>query len=386
MEAAVRTRRILWLFLTSIVCADADNTFQTKVGIYHWGEQYPASVSGGVEQIAALGGRIARISLSPRSNIDYQAGTACIRNFSLKSFAQEPDIKAALDNPAIDIYIFTAYDGTSFSDCVHQDFLVPAFYTPENRARIVQEYADLTLYLNQTYVGTHKQFIISNWEGDNAIYCGQAYTYATDAGFRSACDTGYPQLYGGNLSPDDSFAGLKQWFDARLQGVTSGQESAAAMGIGEARVYLAPEFCIVRALRDQGFKSVLYDLLPTVSFDFVSYSAWESINQPDPGGALIADLNTIREVIGSSAIIVGEFGFSRSQWGDQVSSLTDQVAAAALSWGVAYLIQWNLYDQGLSNDFGLFDSFGNRMPLASYYQERFLRGGSSGTAGHPGVR
>ena len=84
------------------------------------------------------------------------------------------------------------------------------------------------------------------------------------------------------------------------------------------RVYAAPEINIVRALRESGLKSVLYDVLPSVMFDYVSYSAYESINALDPSAALHADLDTIAAVIGSNSIIVGETGFSRTAWGADV--------------------------------------------------------------------
>jgi hypothetical protein len=368
------TTKTLWLVLISLPQLHAAaNAFQRTVGIYHWGSQYPTSVSQGVRQIAALGGHIARIALSARSYVDYQMASACYPNFSLTSFAQEPDIKAALDNPDIDVYMLTAYDGTSFSDCIHQNFLVPAFYTSDAQSKMVDEYAEFTLYLYRTYVKTHKRFIISNWEGDNSIYCGSANSYAVDQQFQAYCNSIYARSYGGNQSPNDSIAGLKFWFEARQQGVAKGRQMAAALGIGGTRVLVAPEFCVINVLRNQGLKSVLYDVLPFTSFDYVSYSSYESINQADPVAALIADLNTIRDVVGSTAIIIGESGFARSQWGDQAVARTSEVINAALSFGTPYLFQWGLYDQSASNTFGLFDTNGNGTALGAYFQQNFLQ-------------
>ena len=143
-------------------------------------------------------------------------------------------------------------------------------------------------------------------------------------------------------------------------------------GIGGNRVFLAPEFCMVHALHDAGFKSVLYDVLPFVIFDYVSYSSYESINEAAPDKALTADLDLIQSIVGSNAIIIGEVGFSRSFWGSEtVVTRTARVLNAALSWEVAYIFQWNLYDQSIQQDFGIYGVAGMQTVLGNYYQQRF---------------
>ena len=267
--------------------------------------------------------------------------------------------------------MLTAYDGVTFGDCVHHRHLDPNFYTPPNVAAIVKEYSDLTLYLYETYRGTHKRCILSNWESDNEVYCGAAYAYATDPTARAACNVRYPSAYDGNRSPDDSIRGLIFWFQARQQGIEDGRSRALNHGIGGKRVYLAPEFSVVRALHNAGFKSVLYDVLPFVTFDYASYSSYESINQAEPERALLADLNTIQDVIGSSAIILGEFGFARSAWGAEgVVSKTDRLINTAVLWGISYVFQWNMYDQSARDDFGMYDVRGQLTVLGEYYRKR----------------
>ena len=345
---------------------------ERSVGFYHWGGQYSSSISQGVEQVANLGSRVARVTLSPRYYIDYNLGRSCYPNFSLSAIAQEPDVKNAFDNASIDVFMLTVYDGTTFGDCVQHRYLNPNFYTPANVAAVVTEYSDFTLYLYETYRTTHKRFILSNWESDNDIYCGAAYAYATDTSTRDTCNTGYSSMYGGNQTPNDSLEGLKLWLQARYQGIEDGKRRALNEGIGGQRVYLAPEFCIVHALHDAGFKSVLYDVLPFVIFDFVSYSSYETINEPEPDQALYRDLDLIQNVVGSNAIILGEIGFARSVWGsDTAVTRTDLVLKAALSWGVAYIFQWNLYDQSIQQDFGTYDLAGLATALEQYYQQQF---------------
>jgi hypothetical protein len=341
-----------------------------RIGLYHWGGRYPHSVSEGVDLIAGLGGHVARFALSARYYRDYNISTNCHPAFSLTTVVQEPDVKRALDNPAIDVYILTAYDGTSWGDCQKLNFLDPAFFTPAHTAAVVQEYSDLTVYLYRAYQHTHKRFIISDWESDNCVYCGQAYGFATDPAVRALCRSQYRAIYGVG-SPEEALRGLKLWFQARAQGIAEGRNRAQAEGIGGMRVYVAPEFNIVHALRDSGLPSVLYDVLPSVPFDFVSYSAWESLNGPNPAPTLLADLEIIMDVVGSSSIIVGELGFSRGGRPGQEITQTSELISATLAWGVAYVLQWVLYDSDAVNSYGLYDLEGKPTPLAHWFQLRF---------------
>jgi hypothetical protein len=364
---------VLALFASAAVGNAAEPPLARTVGFYHWGGGYPASVSQGVEQIAALGGRLARITLSPRHYIDYNLGGGCYPNFSLSAIVQEPDVKKALDNEQIEVFMLTAYDGLAFGDCIHHRHLDPAFYTPSNVAAIVKEYSDLTFYLYETYRSTHKRFIISNWESDNEVYCGAAYAYATDPAARAACKVRYQLAYEGSRSPEESITGLTLWFQSRQQGIDEGRNRALSRGIGGKRVYFAPEFCVVRALHNAGFKSILYDVLPFIIFDYVSYSSYESINQTEPEKALTSDLNTIQDVIGSSAIILGEVGFARSAWGTEGAVVrTDRVINVAVSWGVSYVFQWNMYDQNAIDNFGICDVTGQLTAIGQYYRQRLI--------------
>jgi len=343
-----------------------------SVGFYDWGGVYQASIRQGVDAIATLGSHIARLAISPRMDIDYHMGSVCIPGFTLAGALQTPEVKPAIDNPAISVFILTAYDGVTFGDCVTHKYLVPAFYTDAAEAAIVQEYSDLTLYLYQTYQHTNKRFIISNWESDNDIYCGQAWLYATDKTFRSSCNNSYPQSYG-NQSPDDSIVGLKLWFQARAKGIDDGRNRALAAGIGAMKVYLAPEISVTRCLHDAGIKSALYDVIPGVKFDYISYSSYQSVNMPDPRSALLQDLQTIQDVAGTNAILIGEImttspGMDPNVFLQSLRGAMD----AALAWGVPYVIYWNLY---ASSDLacGLYDTSGQMTAVGKFF-ETYLPG------------
>jgi hypothetical protein len=235
---------------------------------------------------------------------------------------------------------------------------------------VVQEYSDFTLYLERTFRRTRKRFILSNWESDNSVFCGAAYSYATSPAIRNSCRSQYSSSFG-IPSPEDALQGLKLWLQARSQGILDGEARARAAGLEDRRVFHAPEFNIVHALHDRGFPSVLYDVLPYVPFDYVSYSAWETLSAPDPFAALAPDLDTIRNVIGTSAIIVGESGFQRVPGSVADVAGSSRFAAVAAAWGVPFLFQWQLYDSSPPNAYGLFDLSGHPTPLAGWFQSHF---------------
>jgi hypothetical protein len=355
------------------VADTCDAAPETFVGVYHWSGSVTRSMSQGVEAVAELGGRAVRVTLSARYRLDYNIGGDCYEDFTLPKAAQEADIRSAFSHPDIETYMITVKDGTSFGDCWHKRFLSPSFYTAENRAALVEEYADFVYGLYRTYAGSKKRFILSNWEGDNNVYCGAAHRYIHDEDFRANCNESYPLRYGGNIGPSDSIQGLRQWFSARWEGIQEGRRRGVAEGYEGVAVHSAPELNIVRGLAEAGLPSLLYDVIPFVRFDFVSYSSWESINREDLVQELTTDLNTIREIAGAQTVILGEFGFAQSVWGENAIARTEAVLAAAIEWGAPYMFQWALYDDGGESNtgFGLFDENGNLSSVGRYYQLRF---------------
>jgi hypothetical protein len=345
-----------------------------SVGFYHWGGVYHASISEGVAAIAAVGGHVARLAISPRMAIDYGMGSSCIAGFTLANAVQDPDVKKALDNPAIDVFVLTAYDGVTFGDCRTHLYLNPGFYTPSGEAAIVQEYSDLTLYLYQAYQHSSKRFIISNWESDNDVYCGEAWLYTTNPIFSADCDANYRVSYAGNVSPAESYQGLRLWFEARQKGIEDGRNRALAAGIGGIKVYFAPEINICRCLHDAGLESALYDVIPYIKFDYVSYSSYQSTLSANPHDMLLNDLDTIEKVTGTRAIIIGEILIGSPSTDPQAFDQTLQgVLDGALSWGASYIIYWNLFSPFDCIDCGVYDSAGQTTPVGAFF-ENYLPG------------
>jgi hypothetical protein len=91
---------------------------------------------------------------------------------------------------------------------------------------------------------------------------------------------------------------------------------------------------------------------------------------------VVRDLDTIRQVLGTRNIIIGEFGYARNSasnpyglMDDQVVTRTEGVMNAALDWGVAAIFTWQMFD----DHWGTFDSQGNLLPLGDYFKQRYSR-------------
>jgi|HubBroStandDraft_3_1064219.scaffolds.fasta_scaffold01537_3 hypothetical protein len=350
---------------------------QQKVGIYDW---RPGQAADGVRRIAGLGGRVARVVIEPN------CGQA--RPQTLLELASSADSLQAFGNPDIGTFVLTAYDRASLCNDGTHIYTDPALYSnPASRNAAVAEYQDLALYLLRTFHNSGKRFFIAHWEGDNAIYCQSAYDYLVNSikvcpwnpsqtiPYRQCCDGSYPAAYHGLTGIQDSIDGFKGWLAARQSGVNAARNQAAAEGIQGVTVLNAAEINSVNMLRGGGLKSMLYDVLPYVATDAVSYSSYESTGGPPFSGAgrLTTDLGTIAGQAGTSQVIIGEMGYDRPQalaqgYTDQdIANHNDAMLNAALDWGVAATCHWVLID----DHFGLFDSGFNLQPIGQYYQGKF---------------
>jgi hypothetical protein len=333
-------------------------TTGTDVGVYIWGGNYTGAPAGSllstsVALAAQNGFHVVRITLDPRYNMDYNISSACYPNFTLEGLASSPQYKTAFGTPGIDTFMLTAYDGASFGDCVTKKYLSLSALTPDLLSAIQTEYENLGLYLYRTYQGTGKTFIISNWESDNDAYCGSSYNYLTSSTFQTTCNANYSSAYGGNTGPRDTMAALTKWFTARQAGITAARVQAASEGDTDVAVYQAPEFNSVNALQEAGYPSVLYNVLPNVSSDYISYSSYESINK-NPS-TLVTDLATIHQVAGPTQVIIGEFGFDSAAYGDAgVATKMAGVVSDMQDSSVPYGIAWQMFDQP-GGDFGIFN-------------------------------
>jgi len=398
--------------------------FASKVGQYFWTppQGSPLTIDYAADRISQLGGRTMHVAFFTRC---IQQGPQQTPQTLLQR-AQMADAVQAFGHPNIKAYVLTTY-GASGCGFAGRTFFDPKIY-PTVAPSIEQDYKELTLHLYQSYQGSGKRFVVSTWEGDNVLHCGSAYLYANNmriapgtdgiardaygspmpkdpndpAGrsipFRDYCDAIYPRLGIDNVN--EGHEGYRLWLEARQRGIRQGRDEAAARGYAGVEVYHAPEINAVNLLEhplaadgqrlmENGqparLKSILRDVLPNLQngFDFISYSAYETTNLKSPDESMeslrnrvVRDLDTIRQVIGTRNVIIGEFGYARNSGinpdgltDDQVVKCTESVMNAALDWGVAAIFTWQMFD----DHWGTFDSQGNLLPLGDYFRQRYSR-------------
>ncbi len=306
------------------------------VGVYFWDGQLDNVPAGqmlakGQELADSLGVKTLRIFMSPKSDIDYSISNKCISNFTLAKLAARSDFKAILRDPQFQTIIITAYDGTTFGNCVKKNYMIPTFLTPTKLASVQTEYRGLATYLKQF----NKTFIIDAWEGDNDLYCGDAF---------DATPGSCPGI-------NDRITGYTKWMQARAAGIKSAKT---------ANVFSAMEFNNVHSLPDQGMPNILYNVLPNVDVDYYSYSSYESINVS--AAQLATDIDGIRASLSGygkdpSHLFIGEFGFDSEIFGKDVAAQkVAETIAVARQKNIPYSILWNLID---NPTLGAFDTGGN---------------------------
>jgi hypothetical protein len=303
-----------------------------------------------------------RLPLLASVETDFGIGGTCHGKQALASLVSLPAYSEVLMDPAFRTIFLTVWgDSNSYDACdardpktdqhPHKRYLDKSFYaTAANRDRTRNEYADLTYRIYKTYRGSGKIFGISNWEGDNELYCDSAYYFATNPAFRSSCEAKRNSM--------DVLAAYRQFFKLRQQGIDSGRARAAREGLNRVSVISVIEVSALRFLKEAHFPSMLEDVIPSVPMpDYVSYSAWESIGSTPE--QLFRDLDDLQKRFKGHAM-VGEFGFDRGL--DRAASEHARSAISTMRRArMPYSIWWQIFDQpplaGLGDKglYGLYD-------------------------------
>src|SRR5665213_1302430 len=357
------TKSSLCILLTLAV-----NARSQQLGVYlGWVGTYPGNrLQEGARLAKQSGFQTIRVPLVASFETDFAMGAVCHGNQTLASLAALPAYATVLGDPAFGTIFLTVWgDSNSYEACdardprtdqhPHKHYLDKAFYgVAANRDRTRGEYAELTYRLYKTYRGSGKVFGISNWEGDNELYCDSAYYFATNPAFRSSCEA--------KRNTMDVLTAYRQFFELRQQGIDAGRKRASREGLKGVSVVSVIEVSALRFLKEDHLASMLEDVIPSVAMpDYVSYSAWESIGSTPE--QLFRDLDELQKRF-KGHLMVGEFGFDRGldkSAAGHASSVTRTMRRAH----VAYAIWWQIFDQpplaGLNDKglYGLYDGQGN---------------------------
>jgi hypothetical protein len=167
----------------------SENYFAQTVSAYRW-EQL--GYANGAKLIGDLGSRTLHLLFdAPGCNPSTPGCNVNANPFI--ALAQTADISKEFGDSRFNTYVLTMFGGRAARDVAYltsggqpltkyfwsPDLFNPAISPiPNYRDRIISEISEFAQYLIQTYRGTGKKFILSNWETDNVIRCGEVVSYA----------------------------------------------------------------------------------------------------------------------------------------------------------------------------------------------------------------
>ncbi|HVR07939.1 MAG TPA: hypothetical protein VMW75_07800 [Thermoanaerobaculia bacterium] len=284
-------------------------------GLYNFtSEDY---LDEGADQLLGLGTRVIRVWLTNDVATLYSFNSDWLPPAAnVVELAQKPYFQSLFSKP-FTTYLLVVKPVTDY----------PPFLAGMTAAAVAAESGqmhDLASYLLTTYAGTGKTFVLQNWEGDHLLRTG--------------------------LTQDQDPApvtiqGMIDWWNARQDGVDRARAEVGEHGV---RVAHAAE---VNLLADAmaGKVTATNDVIPYTRADLYSYSSWDVKFDP---AMLTQALDYLRSkappsaLFGSRNIYLGEFGAAKDQVpsGPARREAIDELAEAALAWGVLYAAYWQIYD------------------------------------------
>jgi hypothetical protein len=201
-------------------------------------------------------------------------------------------------------------------------------------ARVEKEFYELTKYLIDEYGKRDVTFILEMWEGDWFMRGG----------------TGPGAKWKENGVPDDAAVRVRNmisWVKARQAGVDRARSEA---GKSKCKVYHAVEVNKVFDGMD-GIPSVTTSVLPEVSVDMVSWSAYDG--RSTDGVNMYRGIDFIRKNLkptaymkGEKVVFIGEIGLPENinnQTRESIREFWDLMMGVYLAQNIPYIIIWELY-------------------------------------------
>lgn len=284
------------------------------------------------ERIHEMGSDVIKLGLFESAFAGYNLPSRPPEMDTLKEIARdEPSFRAVLDMP-FRYFAFWAYP-VSIPQSHYHNYWRDGLSAAEAQAEY-NEIRELAEYLLTQYDGTGKMFLLGHWEGDWAIRGN----------------------YNWDQSPSDTaIQGMIDWLNNRQQAVA---DARAAHPGSDVKVLHYAEVNVVTQTRlwATWVKTVTADVLPHVTVDLVSYSAYDSASVLDPSLNSFVIFRENLDYIASKAVttsaapfakkvFIGEYGSPTSaSTPAQQAQLAQEVLRHASNWGCPFILYWQMYD------------------------------------------
>ncbi len=317
-------KRLLIVLFVPLLRLVAEPSPATQLGVAHIGGLYSFSdtdyLNEGADVARSMGAKCIKVSLS----LDSDKPSPSLYPFhsqwpvatTLDTLADTPYYRALFAKD-FDTFILTAFRPGQPAGYWREHF------SAEDERAEEECFASLARYLLQTYSASAKTFIVQNWEGDWAL--------------RGSFDPA-------TKPSSQATAAMIGWLAARQRGI---ERARAEFPATKAKIFHACEVNLVAQAMEHGEPSVTADVLPHVTVDLASYSAWDTKDSPARFGealAFIARHKKLTAPFGEHGVYVGEFGLPESEATPHiVFERTRQLFEVARKFGCPYAVYWQVY-------------------------------------------
>jgi hypothetical protein len=319
------------------------------IGAYVWGG-YVDSAQGIESFYASVRLCLAHGLNLIRVNVDDFPGRAdhCQNDDSLGCYARTQFSDPVWDDPSLKAVMLTAIDRScNRLNGIH--CFEPSWLASHSR-QIINEYTGLFEVLYARFGSRQIQVILSNWEADNAINCGDAFHFGDSKGdFARNCNARYPEEI---RTATARAHGLLQWFNLRDEAIRQFRATHPSFNLVQ-----APEFNIFRWFSSgcgggcDGRTSAIIDQIEANGRrPYCSYSSYES-----QGPNYVEDIKQLSQRC--EHLIIGEFGLDLNLVMPKVAK-ENFVRVAKAEPYVYAIVPWNAIDGVSGARYGLFSNTG----------------------------
>jgi hypothetical protein len=296
------------------------------------------------EAIRELGATVIKFEMAKRygrPNGNIPEANPAIRTLT-ELARDEPSHRRVLDMP-FSYYVLWAH---TFSDA-HEHWRKG--FPPAEQAAEYREMYEFVRHLLKTYNGSGKTFFLGHWEGDGLL-------------------RGDTRPQSDARVTGEAVQGMVDWLSTRQRAVDNAKRDTPHTGV---QVWHYTEVNHVQVAM-QGRKAVTNEVLPKAPVDFVSYSSYDTQNDPNQIKAALDFIEsklTPKPGIAGKRVFIGEYGFPAVRYTPaQQDEMSRRVMQAGLEWGCPFVLYWELYNNEVDKDgrqqgFWLINDQGVKQPV-----------------------